>query len=373
MARKQRIFFDATPLVNEYISGIGKVLIETLRALDNEYFNEKYDMYVFVPFNESKKMERFSFRYIKVKSLPYPHKAHSLFSRLKFGPPIDLFLGRGIYVFENYRNWNLIFSKSVTYIHDIAFKVYPEYIEEANLRYLNKYINIWKLRTDRIITVSESSKREIEQSLSVKDVAVVLNASDPEMYPRSLKEIERARNKWGIPKNYFIYFGNIEPRKNLVNTIKAFSLYVSNSGSDDALVLIGGDGWRNEEIYKEIEIAKGAGVNIIKPTKFVPDEDMPALLTGARALLQISWHEGFGMSVLHALACGTPVVASDIPALHEAAGRNEKNVVFVDPSDAVNIAEGIKKATSIDNIKNPHSIQKWSDSVRSLEKIIDSL
>src|SRR5690606_19335303 len=131
-------------------------------ALDTEYYNEKYDMYVFVPIDETKKMNRFTFRYIKTKALPYPHKFHSLFSRMRLSPPIDIFLGKGTYIFENYRNWNLLSSKSMTYIHDVAFKVHPEFVQEANLKYLSGHMAMWQARTNRIITVSESSRREIE-------------------------------------------------------------------------------------------------------------------------------------------------------------------------------------------------------------------
>lgn len=367
-----RLYFDATPLINKHISGIGKVLLETLRALDTEQYAKKYDIYVFVPFDEVGKLRRFPFSYIRIKSLPYPHKFHSLFSRMRLSPPIDLFLGKGIYVFENYRNWNLIRSKSITYIHDVAFKVHPEFVEQANLKYLNRYIDLWMSRTDRVVTVSQSSRNEIEQQLAVKDVAVVVNAADNDMYRRDNLEIEQVRNKWNIPSKYYIYFGNIEPRKNLVNTIKGFKSYIESSGSDAALVLIGGDGWRNEEIYAEIESARKTGVHIIKPTGYVPDEDIPALLSGAIALLQLSWHEGFGMSVLHALACGTPVLASDISALHEAAQNNEKNVIFVDPTSVKEIALGVDKVSSLPR-QEPTNILRWSDSLASLERILDSL
>lgn len=370
---KKRLFFDATPIIDRYISGVGKVLLETLRALDTEYYSQKYDIFIFVPINEAKKLERFSFKYIKTKWLPYPHKFFGLFSRFKFGPPIDVFLGEGTYIFENYRNWNLLLSKSITYIHDPAFKLYPEYIQKRNLDFLSKYINLWIQRTDKIVTVSESAKSDIKEALNVNDAVIVHNASSPEMAPKSKKEIDRALSKWGIPKRYYVYLGNIEPRKNLVNLIKAFSEYSTDQNSQEALVLIGGDGWNNDEIYKEIEKTRAAGVNIVKPASYVPDEDIPALLSGAIALLQLSWHEGFGMSVLHSLACGTPVVAADIPSLREAAIGNEQNAVFVDPASTRDISKAINDVKKIPHRRHPQNIPSWSESVKDLEKIIDKL
>lgn len=108
--KKQRLYIEGTPLIGRYISGVGKVLLETLLALDTKQYASKYSIYVFIPFDERKKIDKYKFKYIKIKLLPWPHKFLSLFSRMRFSPPIDLFLGKGIYVFENFRNWNLFFQ-----------------------------------------------------------------------------------------------------------------------------------------------------------------------------------------------------------------------------------------------------------------------
>lgn len=369
----KKIFFDATPIIDRYISGVGKVLLETLRALDTEYYSKKYEIFIFVPINEKEKLQQFSFEYIKTKCLPYPHKFFGLFSRFRFGPPIDIFLGKGVYIFENYRNWNLLLSNSITYIHDPAFRLYPQYIQRRNLDYLSKYIDLWISRTDKIVTVSESAKIDIHKALNANDVVVVRNASSPEMYPRPKKEISNALKKWSIPKRYYVYLGNIEPRKNLVNLIKAFSKYSIAHDNQESLVMIGGDGWNNSEIYEEIKKAKAMGVSVVKPDTYVPDEDIPAILSGAIALLQLSWHEGFGMSVLHSLACGAPAVAADIPPLREAAVGNEKNVIFVDPASISDISKAINNVKRIPHRERPQNILPWSESVKDLEQIIDKL
>ena len=227
---RRQLYFDATPLINSRVSGVGKVLLETLRALDTQEYSTKYDLYAFIPMNEAGKLDKYDFRYVKVKLLPYPHKFLSLFSRMHLSPPIDIFLGKGIYIFENYRNWNLLFSKSVTYIHDIAFKVHPEFVESANLRYLNGHIDMWVGRTDKIITVSKSSKQEIEERLGIKNVEVVMNAVDEDMHPRREREVDAVRKKWGLPESYYLHLSNIEPRKNIANIVKAFTIHVKQIG-----------------------------------------------------------------------------------------------------------------------------------------------
>lgn len=374
MIKKKSLYFDATPLIEEHVSGVGKVLQETLKALDTEYFANKYNLYIFVPFNEADKARRLGYTYIELKLLPYPHKFFSLFTRMRWAPPIDIFLGRGVYVFENFRNCTLLFSKSITYVHDVAFKKYPQYIQEKNLAYLKKYIPLWISRADRVVAVSSSAKDEIEKELQLSDVAVVSNAvNTDEFYPRTEDEIAHIRGKWNIPKEYMIFIGNIEPRKNLVNTIKAFCTYVKNTGSKEALVLVGGGGWRNEDIMAEIETARQQGIEVIHPDTYVPDEDVPALITGASALLQLSWHEGFGLPVLQALACGTPVAASDIAPLREVAADNEDRVEFAITDDVGQLARAIERAASKPHIAKPQHITTWHASAVELEKIIDTL
>lgn len=371
--RKVKVFFDGTPLANKNISGIGKVLLETLNALDTEYYNSKYDLYIFIPVDEVKKLNKYKFKYIKTKKLVFPHKFTSLFARMRFSPPIDVTLGRGIYIFMNYRNWNLLFSKSITYIHDIAFKLYPEFIQPENLRYLERYIKLWLNRTDQVATVSKSSKKEIQYNLHLSNVEVVENAADSSMYPRSKEEIKKAKDKWQISGDYYMYLGNIEPRKNLANLVEAFRKYIIQSGSNDHLVLIGGDGWNNKEINKTIAKAMKSGVSIIRPNKYVPDDDIPALISGATAVLQLSWHEGFGLSALHSLACGTPVIASNIPALREATRSNSGSVIYVRPNIVKDIMNAIKNIKTKPHLNKPNKILTWQESVKSLEKIIDNL
>lgn len=371
---KKKLFFDATPLIEAKVSGVGKVLQETLKALDTSSYASKYDMYIFVPFNEALKARKLEYTYIKLKLLPYPHKFFSLFTRMRLAPPIDLFLGKGVYVFENFRNCTLAFSKSITYVHDVAFKMYPEYIQERNLQYLSTYVPLWMDRADAVVAISHSSKVEIERELHLEDVKVVPNAVNQNEYtPRSRSEVDAVRVRWNIPEKYALFIGNIEPRKNLINTIAAFREFNKSTSGEVALVLVGGGGWRNEEIMQEIEVARRSGVRIIRPDGYVPDEDLPALITGASVLLQFSWHEGFGLPVVQALACGTPVAASGTPALREAAQGAIDRVVFAVPSDIEDMARAISEAAKLPREKKARALPSWDDAARALETIIDEL
>lgn len=373
--KKVKVFFEATPLIDTHISGVGKVLQETLKVLDTKEYAEKYDMFVFVPFDEyAKARQVLRYTYIKLKLLPFPHRVFSLLTRLKISVPVDLFLGKGVYVFENFRNLPVIRSKSITYIHDISFMLYPDFVQEANLRYLQRNVATWVNRTDVIVTVSDASREEMVATSRFTSVEIVTNAVNTnEYYPRTRREIAQVRDKWGLPTDYCVFIGNIEPRKNLVNMIRGFTEFMRTQSRPMSLLVIGGGGWRNEEIMQEIECARQQGVDIIRPHAYVPDSDLPAIISGSRSLLQVSWHEGFGLPVLQSIACGVPVVASRIPALQEAAAKNEDLVTFCSPEDIKDIAQAIQQSiVKKPKEKQPHVIT-WSRSVESLTDIIDRL
>lgn len=367
---KEKIFFDGTPLIGKYVSGVGKVLQETLYALDTEAYASIYDMYIFLPFDERGGVDKFKYKHIKVKYLPYPHKFLSLFSRMRLSPPLDIFLGKGVYVFENFRNWNLLYSKSITYIHDVAFKVYPEFVEERNLTYLNKNVDMWVGRTDTIVTVSHASQVDIRQRLNVSSVVIPNGVSIDHFSPRGDNEIDEVRKRWDIPQNYYLFIGNIEPRKNLEGTIDAF---VGAAESSDALVLIGGGGWRNEAILEKAKAATDAGHLVMRPDGYVPDEDLPALISGAKALVHFPWYEGSGLPVLQAIACGTPVASSDIAPLREVAAGFEDGVVFANPADIRAMSAAIISVSQKKHRQQEMESVSWSSSAKRLVDVIESL
>lgn len=353
MARKQKLFVEATPLIDKHLSGVGQVVLETVRALDSDAYKDTHDITIFVPINEMEKMKKYSFRNIKVVALPIPHKFLSLFSRFPIGMPLDLLLGKGVYVFPNFRNWTLAFSKSMTYIHDACFAIYPEYVQPRNLAYLRRYIGLWKKRTNQIIAVSDTTKKEVSQYLNIpkKNITVVKNAINATFYsPQSTKRVAEVKKKYDL-KNYFLFIGNIEPRKNLTTLIDAFEK--ARFKQPMTLFIIGGDGWLNEAVYEKIAHARSLGLDVRKNDKYVPDEDLPALLTGAKALVLPSWHEGFGLPALQAVSCGTVALMADVPGLRELATDYKAPMEFFDPHNSNELADLITQYAGKKNSVRP--------------------
>jgi glycosyltransferase involved in cell wall biosynthesis len=171
-----------------------------------------------------------------------------------------------------------------------------------------------------IITVSNSARKDILRYLKVprEKVRVVMGAASPAFHPitdSTLLESVRARH--GLHEPYILYVGTIEPRKNLPRLVQAFA-NLKKRGLPHKLVIVGQSGWQTEPIYVEIE-RLGLKPDVIF-TGYVPFEDLPAIYTLAEAMAFPSLYEGFGLPVIEAMACGTPVVTSRSSSLIEVAG-----------------------------------------------------
>jgi glycosyltransferase involved in cell wall biosynthesis len=125
------------------------------------------------------------------------------------------------------------------------------------------------------------------------------------------------RKKYDLPEQYYLYVGNIEPRKNLSVLLDGYKLYSDSVKEPFPLLLVGGDGWNNEEIKRKINRMQVEHYKVRQPAAYVLDADLPALYGGALALVYIPLHEGFGLPPVQAQACGTPVVVSDLSVFHE--------------------------------------------------------
>lgn len=168
-------------------------------------------------------------------------------------------------------------------------------------------------------------------------------------------QIDGVKRKYGIRGEYILFLGTLKPSKNIEGVLEAFSKLLVNKvrGVDNLnLVIAGKKGWLFDSVFRRV---KELGLeNFVIFTDFVPEEDKPALLAGARALVSPSFWEGFGMHVLEAMAVGTPVVVSNVGSLPEIVG---KVGILVDPGDIDSIYEGIKKVVGLPQIEYNKLVQ----------------
>ncbi|MDB5168809.1 MAG: group 1 glycosyl transferase [Candidatus Saccharibacteria bacterium] len=371
----KKIFIEADAIAYETMSGIGHATLEIVRAFDAAIDNgHEVTVTVLIPRGTKHIVDRYNFRHVAVKTLPFSQKyLNYLLTRTSAPVPVDLWFGRGVYIFPNYKNWYVPFSISLTFIHDVAFKIFPESTQPKNLAYLQANFNRWLKRASKVLTISESSAKDFRTYFpQFKDkLEVVYLGVDPQFYfPQSAVAINEVLQKYDLPNQYFLYVGNIEPRKNLDRLLDAYEAYRTEQDGKQALVLIGGDGWKNEAIKERVAKLQTQGHPIFWPKQYVPDEDLPALYSGATALIHLALHEGFGLPPVQAQACGTRIIASNLAVFKET--LDQAAVTYVDPANASAVALLMSKAPDSGKAK-PYGTLTWNATVLRLLQIIDKI
>lgn len=337
------IYIDALALVPERKSGVGLTLEQTLKQLASR----PLDIRLVVPLGKAKYLRGYLGPNVKTKTIYLPARLMEALLRFRLFPPADWLLGRGVYIFPNYRNWPLWRSRSLTYIYDVGFIKFPETVKPKNQKYLSRYINRWVSRTDKIITITNQVRDEIEKELDqpYTKIAVVYCGIDPSVfYKRKTSEIETAKRKYGVKfKDYLLFVGNIEPRKNLVGLLEAYEQLPPATQEKYGLVIAGADGWLDEEFNTRLKLMQEAGRQVLKISEYVETEDLPALYSGAKLLVHPAIYEGFGITPLEAMACGTPVVVSSIPAIKEVV---QGAAFYFDPAGPGSLKEAVIKGLS---------------------------
>ncbi len=211
-----------------------------------------------------------------------------------------------------------VFGKRIVFIHDLAYKSCPHTVSVKTRLWLELSVKKSCRRADRIVTVSEFSKKEIIRYLHIpkEKIAVVPNAADPVRYhPCTKEQVCAVKKSFGIRGKYFLYLGTVEPRKNLERLIRAYEMLCGQVKNAPLLVIAGKKGWLCRGIYQKAKRLRRQGKIVF--AGYVRQEDVPALMSGAQAFVFPSLYEGFGMPVLEAMACGTPVITSNTASLPE--------------------------------------------------------
>jgi glycosyltransferase involved in cell wall biosynthesis len=195
-------------------------------------------------------------------------------------------------------------------------------------------------RARRLIAVSEHAAGEATHLLGVsrEKIDVVYHGVDPVFQPLPANQVAAFRERHGLPRQFVLFVGTLEPRKNLGRLIEAFSRVYEG---ETQLVLVGGKGWLYDDLFAKVE-----DLNLSEAVLFpgyVRSEELPLWYNAATALAYPSLYEGFGMPVTEAQACGTPVLTSRTSSLPEAAGEAG---LLVDPRDVEEIAAGLNRILS---------------------------
>lgn len=323
--RKTKIFVDAEVLIAPHFSGIGHYTLELLRALDRQIENDPtVQITLGVWYKQLSHMRSYHFRNFKVRRSPFPLRLSNALKIRGIQPYYDLFFGKKIYLFPNYTSWPLLFSKSVPIVYDLSFEYFPQYVEPRNQKFLSDNVKKAVKRSEKIITISTNSRKEICDfyNIPAKNVEIIYPGIDQkEFYRRPEKEVKKIKARYGIHGKYILFVGNIEPRKNLKNLLLAYEKLPAKTRKEYSVLLVGARGWLDDEIFDIIERLRTSGNHIQQPTRYVKDKDRPAIFSGASLFVYPSMYEGFGIPPVEAMACGVPTVTSDNSSLPEAVGR----------------------------------------------------
>jgi glycosyltransferase involved in cell wall biosynthesis len=232
-------------------------------------------------------------------------------------------------------------AAGVVTIHDLSFLRLPEYADPGLREYLSKSVPDSVARARRVLADSENTRRDLIELLDVSrdKISVVTPGVGPEFRPvRDTVQLNDVRERYHLPQWFILFVGTIEPRKNLARLISAYGQLRRQTGLPHALVLAGNRGWLSEGIYEQVA-KEGLTEHVLFPG-FVADKDLPALYTLADLFTFPSLYEGFGIPPLEAMACGTPVVASNNSSLPEATGSA---ALLVDAEDMEGLADAMAR------------------------------
>ena len=207
---------------------------------------------------------------------------------------------------------------TVVTVYDLSFMYYPESFPRGQRFYLRSQTARSVRQARRVITISESGRQDVHRFFGVPLTQVdVVRPGVEEVYrPFPISVVDQFRQEKGLPERFVLHVGTLQPRKNIPILLEALARLAQ---SDVCLVLVGGKGWLFSEIFARVE-ALGLQDRVMF-TGYVPGEELPLWYNAAAVLALPSLYEGFGMPIIEAMACGTPVVAADCSSMPEAIGE----------------------------------------------------
>ena len=239
---------------------------------------------------------------------------------------------------------------SVVTVYDLSFLHFPDKFPRLQRNYLQGQTARSCRQAKRVITISESGRQDVHQYFHVPldCIDVVVPGVDPVYYPRPSSTVDAFRRQNNLRKQIILHVGTLQPRKNIPLLLQA----LAKLGRPDVdLVLVGGKGWFYDDVYAQvIELGLKDQVHF---TGYVPDEDLPLWYNAATMLAFPSAYEGFGMPVVEAMACGTPVVAARSSSIPEAGG---KAALYFDPGDIDTFID--QMATVLDDTRIVNSLRE---------------
>lgn len=269
---------------------------------------------------------------------------------------------------------------SVIYLMDLAYERYgTDFFTKYDINQLKRWTPLSVHKAKHILTISQFSKKEIISLYKVPEnkVSVIYPGYDKESYHTKINphRVDAVKEKFSIKGEYLLYVGTLQPRKNLVKLVEGFSRIKNKKIK---LVIGGKKGWLYDQLFTRVTQLKLEDRVIF--TGFVPTEDLPALIRGAKAYILPSLYEGFGMPPIEAQACGVPVIVSRTSSLPEVVG--ESGIYIENPLEVKSITTAIDNFFNLTETQLENCIElgkqnikrfSWDDSAHQILEIFHRL
>lgn len=368
-----RILIDYTPAIRQR-AGIGRIIRGQITAFVALNAGHELRLFVAGPVSAADRhtapLDLAATRISERNLVRIWHRLNLPFPPVEWfaGGRFDLFHATDFVLAPNHARRQLLT------VHDLAFLFFPEAALPSLHHYLNVVVPRSVRRADHLLADSHHTARDLQEQWQVapERITVVQGAVDHSRFQpvSDPAHLARVRERYGIgPAPFILGLGTIQPRKNYARLIEAFHLARQEARLPHRLVIGGGKGWLYDDIYARVE-KLGLGGQVHFPG-FVADEDLPALYSAAEFYAYPSLYEGFGLTIVEALACGTPVLTADNSCLPEVGGPG---ALYVRAEDVDSIAQGILRLVQEEQLRQQlraaglaHATQfTWERSARQL-------
>jgi glycosyltransferase involved in cell wall biosynthesis len=369
-----KIAVNTRLLIKNKLEGIGWVAYETLKRITRQHkehdfffiFDRKYD-------NE------FIFSGNVHPVVAYPQARHPFLYYIWFEYTIprvlkkinpDLFLSPDAYLSLSTD------IKSLAIFHDLNFEHYPEDLPYLERKYYRYFFPRYARKASRIVTVSEFSKQDIINQYDIPEdkIDVVYNGANENFKPIPEEKKEQTRIKYTLGHQYFVFVGALHPRKNIARLFKAFDHFRKSKESQIKLLIVGNKKWWTRDIryaYEQMQFRD----DVIFSGR-LSTEELQQIIGSALALTYTSYFEGFGIPIVEAFYCDTPVITSNVTSMPEVAGDA---ALLADPFSVKSIAEALSKIAFDEEIRSDliekgrirRELFKWQHTAENLWKSIE--
>jgi len=380
MKKKLKVVIDATPLLKN-LTGIGYVTYIYAKSLRK--FQKNSYFYAWFWSDELRKRALGGFEskvnFVK-KYLPRPYIITHFIKTFLFN--IGLFFKKPDVIFQPNYNIFKTYKKvpTVIMIHDLSHIRYAKFHPDDRVEYFNKMLDYSIENCSKVVTISKFTKQEmIDLKMCEADkIEVIYNGVSPEFKPLKYhKNYQVFFEKYDlVSKQYILFVGTFEPRKNINLLLKAYNKYFDTTKEPLPLILVGTVGWGEEHF--DLELQKALKLPSVKRLGYLSDDELKIVYAGAKIFVFPSFYEGFGLPPLEAMSSGTAVIASNVSSIPEIV---EDAGILISPDDEVGLVESIIKLDRDDKYREQLEQKgikqakkfNWETSSKKLYKLFETI